>query len=277
MRAKVQLFFSQIEDDAAELLPEVARRWPLEFGGEEWCTMVCLVGAHMLRNPAGRQRLDNAQRRVLARMVPEYARKVPSDELDTLLMHVTSDGFRAQTMIRNLRRAVTLLGSMHWTLLEFPDGGLATSDQPVVIVPLIPPGETVHARPMIDLAMPECLEIRFALGPRHAMLLTWHDAPDTEAIVQADDAVAAHLNRSVIRQADRQWFHHPARRPTTVTPPFLERTPCSPVSGALVPRYGFHAAVASNRRARVAAILQKPDDDTDPSAIKVVIRQPVAA
>jgi hypothetical protein len=106
VRAKAEQFFSRVEDDAGKLLPDLAQRWPMQFGGEEWCTTVSLMAAHRLRNPAGRERLDNAQRRVLARVVPEYAPRVSPGDLDAFLAHVTSDAFRVGTLIGILRKAV---------------------------------------------------------------------------------------------------------------------------------------------------------------------------
>jgi hypothetical protein len=166
---------------------------------------------------------------------------------------------------------------MHWTLIEFSDDSLATADQPVVIIPLLPPGKTVTVRPMLDLPMVDCQEIRMAVSPRHALLLTWHDPRTDKSIVQADAAVAAQLNRAVTRQADRQWFYRPGRRPTTVTPPFLENAPCTPISGQLLPGYGFPAALASRRRARAGRLLEQTDRASDPDAVSVVMPAELAA
>jgi hypothetical protein len=101
---------------------------------------------------------------------------------------------------------------------------LATSDHPVTVVPILRPSETERVQPITNRFVLECEEIRFAIGPKHALLLTWGDGANDGQRVGCDDQIAAQLNRAVIRQADTEWFHHPARRPTTFIAPVLEST-----------------------------------------------------
>lgn len=275
VRAGAERFFAEIENDVAKLLPEFRDRWPFVFGEDDWCTTACLLAVHLWRNPAGRQRLDAIQRLALANQLPRLERQFSSEAINAFLAHVTSDGFRADTMIRNLRQAVSLLGSMHWALLEFDERLLATSDQPLSIAPIVRPGESGNVGAFLDRPLLECEEIRFPVGPRHALLLTWHDGLADGTVIRADDGIAAQLNRAVVGQADEQWFYHPDRRPTTLIPRNLGDASCSAIGRTLIPGYGWHAAIASDRRARAATILRQPDHGA--ADIRVAKRQLRAA
>jgi hypothetical protein len=61
---------------------------------------------------------------------------------------VASDGWRAQLFIEQLPQVASVVASMHWTVLEFPDEVLATSDQPVAVLPLLPAHTTAPVAPL---------------------------------------------------------------------------------------------------------------------------------
>src|SRR4051794_38069288 len=86
------------------------------------------------------------------------------------------------------------------------------------------PGGTAVFRAFPEHSLIDSSEIRMALGPHHALLLSWRDEPDARTIARGDDRVAAQLNRATIAQADEQWFHHPSRRATTLDPRDLSDT-----------------------------------------------------
>ena len=96
-----------------------------------------------------------------------------------------------------------------------------------------------------------------ALDPHHALVLTWLNEPDDGPRILGDDQLAAELNRAVIGQTDEQWFHHPARRPTTLTPPLLTTQACGPVGRRLFPDYGYQDVVQSQRRLDTLRNLQR--------------------
>lgn len=78
----------------------------------------------------------------MARRLPDYAEGWPEEQTQRFLRAVTSEDFRVQVLLDQIVKAASVLGSTHWTLLEFPTALLATSDQPVTIAPLLAPGES---------------------------------------------------------------------------------------------------------------------------------------
>ena len=210
--------------------------------------MCFLIALHLLRNPAGRWFIDSSQSRILRERIPRYTERWGIADTDAFVEVVTSDAFRADVLLRSLPRLAAVAGNMDWTLLEFSDFVLATSDHPVTVVPILRPSETARVQPITNPFVLECEEIRIAIGPKHALLLTWGDGANEGQRVTCGEHIAAQLNRAVMRQADTRWFHYPARRPTTFIAPVLESNECSPVGGVVFPGYGWRRARGSRKR-----------------------------
>jgi hypothetical protein len=104
-------------------------------------------------------------------------------------------------------------------------------------------------------------EIRFAVDPRRALLLTWVEGFDNETALHGDDDIAAELNRAVIAQADREWFHHPVRRTTRLKASHLGDEYCRPIGHQLDPQYGTPYARNSHRRASARKLLDNMIDE----------------
>jgi len=115
-------------------------------------------------------------------------------------------------------------------------------------VPLLALGEaaTVDAFPEHGLLATE--EFCFPIHPRRALLFTWANEPDTRDTVDGTHDMAANMNRAVIGQADREWFHHPERRATRLGIDGLPSFECRPLGRLLLPDYGTEAAIKSQRR-----------------------------
>lgn len=249
VRNRAEAVAGKFESRAAPVLRNLSERWPLTPGSPDWFAMSLFLGLHFMRNPAGPQHLLRVQGEVLATRLPVYTEGWPEEQTQRFLREVTSDDFRVQILLDQIIKAASVLGSMHWTLIEFPASLLATSDQPVTIAPLLAPGESAPVLPLLRGPVFNAEEIRIAVGPRHALLLTWLNEPCDGGVVLAGDDVAAHLNRAVIGQREEEWFHHPERRPTTlIAPLFSEIGTCGLLGRRLLPGYGYEAAVASNRR-----------------------------
>jgi hypothetical protein len=171
---------------------------------------------------------------------------------ERFIVESSSEKFAVEHFLSLIPKTASLIASAHWTLIEFPDRLLATSDQPVAIVPILPDGTRapVDAAPRGGILFAE--EFRFPIDPKHALLFTWAEGRDTPVVPTGSDDLAADLNRAVVSQADREWFHHPQRRPTTLPLSGLRTGDCSPVARRLMPEYGPAAAVESLRR-RAAA------------------------
>ena len=277
IRQQAEEYLNKIESDAAPALRRLSHQWPLEPGSSAWLALIFLIAIHLWRNPSGQDRFLQIQEEILARQLPEYSSRWTDEQVEDFLARVTSDGFRADTMLGDLPKAASVLGSMHWTLIKFDEHLLATSDQPVTVVPLLKPGfqalVVAHPRgPMID-----CEEIRFAVGPRHALLFTWRDEPSASTAIEGSDEIAAQLNRAVIAQADREWFHHPARRPTRLTPPILEAGRCVPIGRIVHPDYTWETALTSRRRAETAISVERMVEDDVDGEVRVVRIGPRAA
>jgi hypothetical protein len=277
VRRHAEEFVSKIESDAAPVLQRLSDAWPLEPGSRGWIGLTHLIALHLWRNPSGQRRFLQLQQESLARKLPEYDADWPPAQIDAFIARVTSDGFRADTMLGDLSKAASVLGSMHWTLVEFNDRLLATSDQPVTIAPLLAPGESAPVAAHPNTPLLHCEEIRIPLGPRHELVLTWQDEPSSEQPVTGTYELATQLNRAAIAQADRHWFHHPARRPTTLTALDLASKECRPVGRTFIPGYGSGAALSSRRRADTAMLLEQMIEDNPVGEIRIVrVRSPAA-
>jgi len=182
-------------------------------------------------------------------------------QTDEVIRHLTSEAFRVDYMLDLVPKQTSLIASMHWMLLEFPVPLLATSDQPVTVVPLLADGATarVVAMPPTGFLMTE--EIRFALDPCRAVIFTWLNDIDAPRPVLVGDDFAAELNRAVIAQADREWFHHPGRRATRLKRDDLSFEVCGSLGHQLIPEYSTGYAVDSPRRLHATKLLNHMIDE----------------
>ena len=201
---------AEFESRAAPYLRDLPALWPLTATDEEspaWAT-ACFIALHVLRNPSGLDHMLRAQRAVLDQRMPHYRKQTNKPgQQESFLREVTSDGFRASRVLESVMTLASVLASMHWTLLQFDGPLLATSDQPVTFVPLLTPGSSAPVTAIPRGSLLDCEEVRFATDPQRALLLTWLNEPSTDPVLRGSDAIAAQLNRAVIAQADRQWFH----------------------------------------------------------------------
>ena len=143
VRQAVEEALGQVESDAAGVLRRLAKSWPLERGKDDWFALAYLPAIHLLRAPYARRRMLSLQESALKRQLPRF-RHWTDEQADEFVGTVTSDSWHAQLFNEQLPQVATLVGSMHWTLVEFRDEVLATSDQPVTVVPLL---DAVHSPP----------------------------------------------------------------------------------------------------------------------------------
>ncbi len=78
--------------------------------------------------------------------------------------------------------------------------------------------------------------------------MTWSDEPSASTPLSGDARLAAYANRTVINQADKEWCHHPTRRPTTLVPPEITDRICPQLGRILLSDYGTEIALNSRRR-----------------------------
>lgn len=264
VRRIVEQNLNRIESDAADLLRRIDDEWPIKPGSPPWVALSLFIAIHLWRNPFGLARLRDAGHLVLANEASRYEEMVGTLRFEQFVAAVSSDAYRANVYLRNLPRAGSLIGSMHWTLMDFDRPLLATSDVPVTVVPILDVGNAAPVQPLPIGSLLDCEEIRFPLNPAQALVMTWLDRAGPPPRVQGDDELAAHLNRAVIRQADRQWFHIPARRPTTLLASDLGVNLCPQIGRLVHAGYGTGSARASARRSRTTQLLRAAIDSDEP-------------
>lgn len=247
--------FSVYESEGIAGLERLSQSWPPT--DQDRLDIAKLVAVHMVRNPAFVEATMSASGTAISENLDEYREQLTEGQTQELIAHLTGEVFRIDHMFDLVPKHASLIASMHWTLLEFPVPLLATSDQPVTVVPLLADGATarVLAMPPTGFVMTE--EIRFALDPRHALVFTWVNDIDAERPVLADDDFAAELNRSVIAQADREWFHHPDRRATRLKRDDPNVEVCSSIGHQLIPEYSSSYAVESPRRLHTIKLINR--------------------
>ena len=177
-----------------------------------------------------------------------YRQTMSEEQIGVLLADFRTIEFKIKHMLSMVMKQASLLAAMHWTVVEFPVPLLATSDQPVSVVPILEDGQTAKIEVFPQTGFLGWHEIRFPIDPRRALLMTWIEGFDTERAVQADDDIAAEMNRTTIAQADREWFHHPSRRAIRLKKDDLADRFCRPVAQQLDSRYTAEAARISGRR-----------------------------
>jgi hypothetical protein len=94
-----------------------------------------------------------------------------------------------------------LVGTMHWSLLEFRTPLVATSDHPMVIWRQGVTSQRPQKTPF-DIADIACDEIRVPISPRHAILMTWCDDVEGMIGVSALCVVALELSTADVAECE---------------------------------------------------------------------------
>jgi hypothetical protein len=259
--------FGVFESEGIASLERLGRSWPP--ADQDRLDVAKLVAVHMVRNPAFVKATTSASSSAIVGNLGEYREQLTEDQTDELIAHLTGEAFRVEHMLDLIPKHASLIASMHWTLLQFPEPLLATSDQPVTVVPLLADGAVAEVSPLPPTGYLMTEEIRFALDPCRALVFTWVNDIDTPRPVLADDDLAADLNRGVIAQADREWFHHPSRRATRLKRNDLNVNACNSLGHSLFPEYSSSYAVESPRRLHVAKLLSKMIEEQTNNAFHV--------
>ena len=262
IRDAVEGQLSSVETHIPRLLNDLVSTGGPAHGSADRGLLLQFLAIHMVRNPAWRNVIGgNIERLIVARGhdAPEWA---------PLRDRLRADEYWVDAVLRQIPQIAGMLGSMQWALLRFPAPWLATCDQPVLPVALAPQGVRVpvHETP----ALLETVEFRFVVDPWHAVILSWHDAPDWKSWADADQHIAADINRSVVGRADVEYFHRRGVEPPFVAPPWLPTDECSPISTRLHADYWTGAAENSERRRRAAVMLRDAIDNDTTDQIRTV-------
>jgi hypothetical protein len=220
-----------------------------------------LMGMHIVRMPSYvafvREMGERATRDTLAKTEHDLDAQQVAQVEDWL----RGDSVHADTLWRHVRRFASFLCSMHWSLVEFEEDWLITSDQPVVLLPPVPQPIT-PASALLPAGLSYVLEGRFTLDPRHALLMTWREDPE-ELQVPGSHEQACSINCALNAQAMREWFSLPGTRPPFLSPPLL-RERVYPVALELLPGYTIPKAGASGRRAHAERVVREMTESTAP-------------
>lgn len=255
LRKQTEERFNKFESKGIEALRQLEDSWPPT--GDSRSAIAGLVGIHMVRNPAFIARATLLSEAEIERKMTAYRQTMTQEQIATMVTSFRSIQFKIDYMLSLVPKQASLLAGMHWTVIEFPVPLLATSDQPVSVVPILDNGESAEIEAFPRAGFLGTHEIRFPIDPRRALLMTWIEGFDTERAVPASDDIAAELNRTTIAQADREWFHHPARRTTRLKQDDLGDGFCRPVGQQLDPAYTADAARNSGRRRAAEKILKE--------------------
>jgi hypothetical protein len=244
----VEAMLGEGESKATPLLRSFADRWPPSK--DEKIQLAELFGYQLLRGT--RWKAEYEERTL--RFLDEYDRRpsrLPPEKVEEQNQTLISDSYRLVSMFSTALTTASVLGSMHWTLVEFERPLVATSDHPVVLWPGVD-SSAPRAVEVAEIGIMECLEIRLPLSPRHAVVMTWADkADEDEARVEGKRDHAANLNAFAVAYADRQWFHLPGRAPPRGSGRLL------PLSVQLVRGYSPARAANSDRRREAHRIVSK--------------------
>jgi hypothetical protein len=135
----IEWSLSHIEALAAPVLREIESLWPLDLATK---TMLAeFFGMQMIRGPRWRRWHESFTREYIDELrrgnaTSPTGEPVGAEALATMETHLLADTARLTRMLDLGPKVASVLGSMHWALVEFPAPLLATSDHPVVAWPL---------------------------------------------------------------------------------------------------------------------------------------------
>jgi Protein of unknown function (DUF4238) len=191
-----------LENSIPDVLESVVEQWPLtgRVDGAETPRglLAQFMALHALRTDAAKEGLAEARETSLDGMRDNWSAKL---EFSRFEEWTRSDHQRASRLIGLVNKIATVLGSMNWTLFQFDEPWLITTDHPVCPVPLMDPDGWANV-----------LEVRFPISPYLGLLMCWQLEPDPPIVSGTWDH-AANFNAGLKAQADERWFRVPGRMP----------------------------------------------------------------
>lgn len=269
LRVSTEQFLANLEGRAASILRDLPDHWPLDRDDEQWASLLQFVALHLVRTPQWQRDTRMKQANLIAEQMPALRAALRPEALDSLLRRIRSDRYHTELLLGHVPKAASVLGSMHCALLDFGRVPVLTGDHPTVVVPLLRPWESAAIKAIPDGGMLNTIEFRFPVGPRHALLFTWHDQPHPEHALAAAYEFACDLNRATVTQALRELYYRPGDAPPLLRPPFMP-APCRAIGPGVLQGYTTDAALASERRSRADAILRALIEDNVVDQVRTV-------
>lgn len=253
----VEWALDQGENASAPVPRRIRELWPLTR--ENKAAVAELLALQVVRGPREFARLDaivEAELEVFAQFTDHppgdgvIDGRLTNEALQQLREDMTGSTHRMARMLKHARMGTSIIGSMRWSLVEFDEPVLATSDHPVHLWPL--DHRSLRPQATATPGFRDTLEVRWPLGPSLALLATWQDIADNPDPLTGTEPLAVSLNTCVIAQAEEQWLHRPNARPPRREPSEL----LNPWSRYLFADYDARTANRSERRRQVAEILR---------------------
>lgn len=255
---EIEQAFGPTEGQAVQIMREVDDRWPLN--DDDHGTLSEFLALQFVRSPAWRAYHDATRDEVLA---SNHREECSETVWARHVAHVSSDPHRSNFMLRQIGLVGTIFGSMHWQLVRFGQDRLVTADHPIACLPA-ERRTTIEAVPTFGLK--NVGEVRLALTPSRALVLTWLDEPSDLPAVRGFPSMARQMNFTLVSQAEKQWFSKPGCSPSVVD------QSVHPVGAIIHPSLGSLDIDRSERRRNALAAAQRLADNQDARRDMSIVR-----
>lgn len=246
-QAQMERKVANIESRAPVAINQLTSDWYKSSDSEIRSIVAEFIGLHWVRNRAMKQRFDELNESVLRSKRQELSESL-GDEYESFVSWQRSSKVKAGVLIDSIRLAMTVIGSMHWTLVRFDRPLLATADHPVVVVPNVFPGNPAIVEAASRYGIFNALELRFNLDPQHCLLMTWRDGSDSSAPSAGEYREAANINRALYAQTTVELVHGRHYSAPLVAPPETLHSPIIPLCFIFLDGYGYGQVLRSVRR-----------------------------
>lgn len=274
---EVEEAFSKCENPVLRMLRYLPQRWPL--GNEDRAALAQFLAIHVIRTPAYgafvRRAGDRAREKAIRDAVAQHG--LTEDEVAAAAEMLKDQRRHVRTLLGQIGRIGSMFSNMQWSLVQFDQDHLITSDQPIVMLPL-EPAAVSPASSVPDSGLSNIIEARFTLDPRQALLMTWADTPDTAEPFIGTRSQACSINCAVRAQSLEEWFCRPQARPPFLSPPILAPSTYA-ISTELLSGYTIQTATQSRRRSaadRLMSTIIEENAPRDKMTWVTVRQQPLA-
>jgi hypothetical protein len=261
----IEWSLEHVDRVAPPILREIKERWPLTV--QEKAALAEFIAVQLVRGPRWREWHEAFTKGYFedVRATGEFEGREPEgmtveEALEETERLLSSDTERLLKMLEMSRKVTQIVGSMHWSLVEFERPWLVTSDHPVILWPkFMPSRQPKKSGDFVVGAILHTLEARFPVSPRHGLLMTWVDHDDDAApILSSSKDNAANFNAFTVAEAVNQWFHLPSANPPIGSGQLL------PIGPGLLE--GGHDLIRSLRRDETIRRIQRKIGQPDAGA-----------
>jgi hypothetical protein len=245
----VEWSLQQAEKAALPIIAKLPAAWPLNLTDKgkvgQFFALQHLRGEAFRKLHEGRVEsvLDDVRADPEATLKP-HPGQTATEVIEELETATTSDTYRLTKMMKKIRSVGIVFTSMHWSLIEFGKGRLATSDHPVVVWPLVRGASRKPCANHLQAGEIDTLEVFAPVSPTHLLLMTWRDEKSTVGPLTGEGRHLSTANAFVVANADTQWFHESG------VDPWFARGHRPALGTELLAGYDVSEAAGSHRRAK---------------------------